>query len=121
MAGCTRHDRQQRAREDESMPIMMRYIEGRFWPLVLCDFCGERIADASDGNVVWVADEAADRPLFFTHKACDHAFESANPAPESSWGWYWCPLEALPIQLGTNLKVKWKEAREAARDWSSDL
>jgi hypothetical protein len=54
------------------MPITV--VEGTIngepagFPKIVCDWCGETIDDARDGNVYWYHDRPAG--LFFNHKRC---------------------------------------------------
>ena len=97
------------------MGIVMRFEEGAnrgtFLPIVVCDFCGGQITEATNGNARWIMScERADRRLFFTHKQCNHAFEMTQKPRGGQWGW--CPLEVLSVQLSNNLKVKTQHLRE---------
>lgn len=92
------------------MPIVIRH-SGQFDVIqVVCDHCGEVIADARDGNYQWKSAGGAlpeGGHLYFTHKACCHAFEEAN---RGDFLWAAMELQCLPIFLENNLKLD----REAA-------
>jgi hypothetical protein len=52
-------------------------------PIVLCDFCGRQIAEATTGNVLYVMGlGSVDGQLYYTHKQCNDAFESSHPLAE---------------------------------------
>lgn len=79
--------------------------EGRYCPVVRCDFCGELIEDARQGNYEWRFPAG---PIFYTHKACCYAFEDANGG-RAAWGW--APLSELPPLLGHNLSMDGHKAK----------
>lgn len=81
-------------------------IEGDpYRPQVFCDWCGQRIADATDGNYQWevtYGEPTTVGELFYTHKRCRRAFERANPAlPHGLWMAE--ELRRLPVYLRRNL------------------
>lgn len=99
------------------MAIVMHLHQGndedRSGPVVICDHCGQRIESARDGNVEWQVD-AEGRPtaggaIFFTHKDCCRAFETA-----ARNRWYTQELSAFLVYLGNGLHVSWREARRVA-------
>lgn len=71
-------------------------VDGRHCPMVLCDWCGQRIAKATEGNALWfmakdreevlsvTTRDRMGRPvrgqIFFTHKHCDWPWEQVNHA-----------------------------------------
>lgn len=77
-------------------------------PVILCDYCGEPIADARDGNYHWQADEAAfgdersRRFTFFTHKACCGVFELERGGAAS---WFAMELADLLPALAASLRL----------------
>lgn len=113
------------------MPLTLRYEAqdnaewgGTFYPIIVCDFCGERITHARNGNFLWLvcwedlhsaAKQHTDIPqpaqLAFTHKRCNHAFEAAH-TPEGS-RWFSDELPRLPGQLAGNLNIEPEQRRES--------
>ena len=65
--------------------------DGRAYPILVCDHCGEIIVDSADGNTLWL--EAAPGIALprrydpvHTHKECNLAYERAHPhAPGEHW------------------------------------
>jgi hypothetical protein len=83
-------------------------------PVVICDHCGELIADAQDGNYQWQAPLGPGlvrRFIFFTHKHCSHDFEQARGG---SGAWYAMELTELLPHLARGLNVDWDEATRYA-------
>jgi hypothetical protein len=96
------------------MSLQMICVEGRFRPVVVCDHCGEQIADAKDGNYEWRMREDGqieDGQIYFTHKACCRPFEIANGGRVH---WFAIGLECLPVYLATNLERDWAKAKKTA-------
>jgi len=73
--------------------ITLLHVDGRDCPVVVCDWCGERIEKGSDGNCEWLADAEGQPllgvavdcrgrpiagPLFFAHKHCSRPCEKRN-------------------------------------------
>ncbi|MCZ7571734.1 MAG: hypothetical protein M5U01_24550 [Ardenticatenaceae bacterium] len=61
-----------------------RTARGDYAPTITCDWCGERITHANDANYAWLVDdegEPARNVIFFTHKQCHHAVNSAPGYP----------------------------------------
>ncbi len=86
------------------MPIVMKFgwLDGEeaYFPLVVCDHCGEPIDAASGGrNYLW---NRAGEPLCFTHKACYRAFDRSKP------GGYTCAedIRELPAHLAHNIGLQ---------------
>jgi hypothetical protein len=78
-------------------------------PIIVCDHCGEPIADVDDGNYHWRFDGRGDYPgaaVYFTHKKCCYAFERTNPG---SWGAL--TLIHLFAFLGNGLELDWEAAQ----------
>ena len=110
---------------------MLRVVgkRGLCCPVITCDWCGRPIEDARQGNYEWVfgpegdstaytarmaSGETLTAEVFFTHKRCCHAFEMANNRGSGVlWGAF--GLECLPVYLGANLALRWREARATAR------
>jgi hypothetical protein len=99
------------------MPLTITLADGEYRPLVVCDHCGQEIADAREGNYQWRTTPEG-RPIngevYFTHKRCCAAFEWLH-AGQPAWHWAWTELCCLPIYLGVNLQLDWREARELAQ------
>jgi hypothetical protein len=91
------------------MPLRIVEDGAYFKPVIVCDQCGEAIAQASDGNYQWRFDGRGDYPgaaVYFTHKKCCHAFEVANPGP-----WGAMELDCLFVYLSNNLQLDWEAAK----------
>ena len=89
------------------MALRIVSVGARDFPRVFCDWCEEGITEAGDGNYQW---PIGGGQVYYTHKRCCHAFESAMP--DVAWGAM--GLECLPVYLGGGLNVKWPEARKTA-------
>lgn len=70
--------------------------DGRAYPVIVCDQCGERITDAKSGNTVWRESMHSRRteqfiPIYHTHCSmeCNWVFMNRRfPEPEDgSWCW----------------------------------
>jgi hypothetical protein len=83
-------------------------------PVVLCDQCGLRIADAKDGSYYWAPGEESVTEVFFAHKRCDAAFQQEHPTDDDLM-WFSGELVDFPIFLGDNLSLNWGDARKHAR------
>jgi hypothetical protein len=95
------------------MPLAIRYEEALCVPIVICDHCGEEIRSAADGNYQWLGRDDRPSRVYFTHKGCCHAFEKRH-------GGFWgaIDLQLLPVYLGNNLGIDWKESRRMANYFS---
>ncbi len=92
------------------MPLKIEMSPESVRPVVVCDGCGEPIADARDGNYQWQApvDPGLSRKfVFFTHKWCAHAFEQARGG---SGAWYAMELTELLPHVASGLNINWDEA-----------
>jgi hypothetical protein len=95
------------------MPLVIKAAGDVSKPVVICDHCGEEIAEARQGNYQWRMSDAGkgiEGRVYFTHKHCCHAFEQVNPDP--CWGSM--ELECLPVYLANNLGIDWKKANRTA-------
>jgi hypothetical protein len=93
------------------MPLVMQYNGPYATPQVLCDYCGEVIPDAQEGNYQWAEEEMTEgtsTPLYFTHKRCCDAFETTRGGGQH---WSAIGLECLPYYLVKNLKSSWRAAQ----------
>ena len=82
--------------------------EGRSAPTITCDQCGKLIDEAKWGNCHWKTRDGnltEDGKLYFTHKQCCTAFESAD----SSIMWHSTELTAFLRRLVHNLKADLSE------------
>jgi hypothetical protein len=87
-------------------------------PVVICDWCEQRIESAADGNYEWQMATGRQMPLepqavFFTHKRCCHPFEMAHGGRNGTL-WGAIGLEALPVFLARNLGLTWGEKPAAS-------
>jgi len=92
------------------MPLRIDVTTVGAVPIVVCDECGERIADARDGNYQWLAETehgALRRHVFFTHKRCCHDFEQGRGGAAA---WYAMELVDLLPHLAESLNVDRDEA-----------
>ena len=96
------------------MPLKIEMSPESVRPVVVCDGCGEPIADARDGNYQWQApvDPGLSRKfVFFTHKWCAHTFEQARGG---SGAWYAMELTELLPHVARALNIDWDEATRYA-------
>jgi hypothetical protein len=95
---------------DEAMPLRILHDRGVDRPAGICDLCGAEISDARDGNYQWQVDGQGgwrDGEIYFTHKRCCEAFEERHGGCSVC---YAMEVDCLPICLGRNLRLKWREA-----------
>ena len=90
------------------MPLALSHEQNMDRPIVICDHCGQEIRCAAEGNYQWLD---SDRParLYFTHKACCHAFEKRHGG-----SWYAMELNWLPAYLVNNLEIDWPASQRVA-------
>ena len=82
-------------------------------PAILCDHCGQRITQGSEGVGTWLgvaASERGDGRLFYTHKRCQPAFTRA----QGGGPWEVLDLVLLPAYLAASLELDWDQVRAAA-------
>jgi hypothetical protein len=94
------------------MPLRVIQVGNYDQPLIVCDHCGEAIADVDDGNYQWRFDGRGDYPgaaVYFTHKKCCYPFEKANPG---FWGAM--TLDCLFVYLSNRLNLDLEAARTRA-------
>jgi hypothetical protein len=83
---------------------------GIYYPVVLCDACGERIEALSQGNYYWSDEQAC---LGFSHKSCSRVYEAAfgrlnraerqtTERPELPPAICFDELKRLPLRLWLN-------------------
>jgi hypothetical protein len=93
----------------ELMRLRIVQHDNRDRPMVVCDHCGEAIADVWEGNCQWRYDVPGDYPgsaVYFTHKKCCLAFEKANPG---EWGAM--QLDFLLVYPSNGLNLNWEASR----------
>jgi hypothetical protein len=93
------------------MPLCVIDRRDRECPVIICDYCGEEIKTAADGNYQYrfqVGEERA--AIFFTHKKCGHAFDETHP----SGGGGAMELDFLLVCLENTLKFDRKRAEARA-------
>jgi hypothetical protein len=86
--------------------IKMILLDGQYCPVVVCDWCQERISQVASAGYWWrvglPTGEPVDGQPVFLHKLCSDDFEEANR--EEDRAWYWGELrdfvEYLPSNLG---------------------
>jgi len=92
------------------VPLLIKLQGPISRPVVICDHCNKEITDAQDGNYQWLmrtSGDGVEGEVYFTHKSCCDAFESAHPP---SWRWGAMELDCLLVYLANNLKVDWEKA-----------
>lgn len=94
------------------MPIYIKHENGLYRPVIGCDYCGQSITDAKDGNYEWIDPAIAPTgEIYFTHKRCCLAFEEAHGGRAI---WLAGELAVLPLMLKNNLGISDERQREAA-------
>ena len=100
------------------MPLRMVVDErGRSCPQVFCDWCGDQIVAAKNGNYEWLVGD--DRvpitgELVFTHKNCSY------PHRKTKGGiWSWGELRELVLYLPRNLEIHEKDLVKIGKDADS--
>jgi hypothetical protein len=82
--------------------IQVQYKDGYFCPLVLCDHCGQQIADYKKANATW--DESG--VVRHVHKGVCDGWPARGQA-------YWCPLEEHLFSLLYNTGAKTRRFKAA--------
>ena len=57
---------------------MLLHIQDGFCPVLLCDHCGEPIAEAATSSALWLTSNAQKpgrQRIYFIHNACNSVFE----------------------------------------------
>lgn len=86
-------------------------------PVIVCDYCGEAIKKACEGNTLW--EEAppfgVDKHIDFknTHKQCNRFFEKENPVEH---GWSASELDETLYHLAQNCKRDRARGRRLAEN-----
>ena len=96
--------------------------EGTDGPVAFCDFCGERIHSASEGNYEWervIGALSLPATMYLSHKRCSRALEQTHISRAE--GVVWCTMEltCLPVYLGNALGLNWADARELSGSMAS--
>lgn len=103
------------------MPLVIQFCGAYAAPKIVCDYCGEEITTAEDGNYQWSHAEGCEERqtalMYFTHKRCCRPFEQSSADP---YAWGAIELTALPHYLMKNLKVSWRASAATAR-WMSGV
>lgn len=97
------------------MPLRIELVGHLYCPIIRCDWCGERIEQATDGNVEWRMGEGPEPTtgeIFFTHKRCCHKFEHHNGRRGR---WYTTELIAFPVQVAANLGLNFKKPADVQK------
>jgi hypothetical protein len=89
--------------------IEVRYTEGRFCPMLVCDHCGELVKRS--GNMLWKADPdgTVTAGPFSVHKPCNRPFVAAHGGRA---GWLWAELSTFLWQLVGNAEVDLDRGRQ---------
>lgn len=97
---------------------MMQTVGGA-GPVVVCDFCGERIERASEANYEWYAGDHTPGVLhdvYFLHKKCVRSHEQKVGKQLDSM-----EMNVLPPYLVDNLQVDWEESKKHAEMMSEEI
>ena len=98
------------------MPLKIEITNHGAGPVIVCDHCGERIADAAEGNYEWarVIDTPGERvAVYFLHKWCSPAFEQRRGLVLDSM-----ELTVMLPYLAQNLQLDWDKAWSQAETLS---
>jgi hypothetical protein len=94
------------------MPLVITIEGGVAIPGIRCDFCGDPITEAADGNYVWEHHPDGtlkDGSVYFTHKRCCHAFEQRQ-SPAGRWGAIDLPWLLVFLKNGLRVDMPRTEA-----------
>ena len=97
------------------MPLHITQQRYTAEPGITCDYCGEAITSAADGNYQWrqTAEGETTLQVVFTHKQCCHFFEEEHPGP-----WNAIDLAWLVAFLASNLKVDVKQTQAVIKKFN---
>jgi hypothetical protein len=93
---------------------MIRMMRGErgIGPRVVCDHCGEMIADGREGYVLWQVDAygiiVTGRPMM-VHRGCLRPFERETSSPVL---WQRDELLSFPMHLAAGLNPAWSSPGE---------
>ncbi len=101
------------------MPVKVFRTERGAGPVIVCDYCGERIENAKEANYEW--DDDGLRPgeitvAFLLHKKCarQHQVEFGKHLDSME-------MNVMLPYLAHNLMVDWDDAQRHAEFMSQDL
>jgi len=106
-----------RDEERQSVGIRIENTATGAGPVIICDYCGERIRDARDGNYEWADVTGAPgqrMAVYFLHKRCSAAHEALHGIVLDSM-----ELTVLLPYLAHNLRLNWYEATHRAETMSA--
>jgi hypothetical protein len=102
------------------MPLAIRLTDRGAAPVIICDFCGGQIENASDGNYEWDGEDYRNGTLhevFFVHKeTCSHLHERQRGKLLDSM-----ELDVLLPFMAANLGVEWDHALKRAAYFAQPL
>jgi hypothetical protein len=104
-----------RGRKEKHMPIKIQIMGTAAGPVAICDQCGKRIENASEGLYLWNLEEREDNtmPLYVVHKGlCERLFD---PGRQMAWE----TLQVLPTFLGNNMNLDRKKAEKHIKTWAA--
>jgi hypothetical protein len=88
--------------------IAIHFIRGRYWPLVLCDACHERITDHQQAHVLWDGMDDPG-PVYHVHQGrCHQLIEQQIEAPGGHA--YWDRLDTHLSRLANNIGMQHPKA-----------
>lgn len=96
------------------MPIRMMVTENGAGPVLVCDYCGERIVDTDGVNCIW-KDESYEpgtfSEVYIVHNQCDEPLQHRiGMMPNST------ELDILFPQLVDNVNMDWEKAEKRAEE-----
>jgi hypothetical protein len=91
-------------------------MEASAGPVAICDQCGQRIENATEGLYLWHLEEREDddtMPIYVVHKGdCERQFDQGRQMA-------WETLQVLPTFLGNNMNLDRKKAENHIKTWAS--
>lgn len=85
--------------------ITIRFRDGMFCPVAICDECKSEITNAGAAMYAWFAqDDSVDSDMFTLHKDCSRLFEEKNRhLARNRYPWImWEEMSNLPWALASN-------------------
>ena len=97
------------------MGVQIKHAGNTYMPIILCDYCGKPITDASWASVLWVREhpEQVDYKPIFAHKRCD---TTNNP----KWLGYSEELTVFLSDLEYNTNIDQEEGESGEPDVFED-